>query len=147
MYVSVHSPSRHVQSDRVGLEYLLDICVVVWRAWVLHAENRWVRVALAACIPFAVCIIVEFVNSALEMIHAPQGETTLIWAVPLLLTSIFATSLVAVRAWQPGGYCLACISSALGASPPFRLGLLQPWLNPLQGIYPTVVILVVAMRR
>ena len=49
---------------------------------------------------FAVCIIVEFVNSALEMIHAPQGETTLIWAVPLLLTSIFATSLVAVRAWQ-----------------------------------------------
>ena len=36
------------------MEYLLDICVVVWRAWVLHAENRWVRVALAAC----VCTIV-----------------------------------------------------------------------------------------
>ncbi|KAL1755506.1 hypothetical protein FB107DRAFT_213411, partial [Schizophyllum commune] len=78
--------------------YVLDISVVVWRAWVLYPESRRIKVMLTIS-----CIAVDFAHIAWKRLRGEgigrQAAPTLIWAVPLLLTNMIATALVGIRSW------------------------------------------------
>ncbi|KAI5894490.1 uncharacterized protein SCHCODRAFT_02210277 [Schizophyllum commune H4-8] len=165
--------------------YVTDICVVVWRAWVLYADSRRIKAILALCVgAVVVCTIADFARITCKRVRGEeidhQAAFTLIWAVPLLLTNIFTTALIGMRTWRyqreariflsrgsrrtgPGKVLVVLLETGLiscslwmvyiilaaiddpDTSTPGDV-ILQAY-HSLSGIYPTVVILVVAMRR
>ncbi|KAL1695893.1 hypothetical protein GGG16DRAFT_121246 [Schizophyllum commune] len=84
------------------LNYLISDGVVVWRAWTLWRDNRSAKGVLLTCIcGSAIGTTVECVWS-LQSARRGQIESatqTLMLTVPLLVTNIVSTALVAIRVW------------------------------------------------
>ncbi|KAL1712996.1 hypothetical protein EV715DRAFT_188514, partial [Schizophyllum commune] len=165
--------------------YMIDICVVVWRAWLLHSESRRVKIVLVSCVFVIIaCAIVDFAMIALKPLTDRPAVRTLLWAAPLLFTNIIATMLVGARAWhltcfyrsyrrditsflkqksdvgklltvllETGVICCSIwiVYVALASTDhPGTYSASDTILHAyhsLSGIYPTLVILVIALRR
>ncbi|KAI5894465.1 uncharacterized protein SCHCODRAFT_02686101 [Schizophyllum commune H4-8] len=82
------------------LQYVLNNGIVVWRAWVLWPESVRVKGALTLCmIATVVGAVVDF---ALWLTHGRISGTAtgwLMWAVPVLVTNVLATTLVGLQVW------------------------------------------------
>ncbi|KAF5388890.1 hypothetical protein D9757_005030 [Collybiopsis confluens] len=87
------------------LNYVLSDTIVVWRAWLFYQRNRKIKIALVTVMACsAVAAIIDGAFTVVEEVNAnglalPTGADTLILTLPLLITNIFATSLIAYQAW------------------------------------------------
>ncbi|TRM57631.1 hypothetical protein BD626DRAFT_514054 [Schizophyllum amplum] len=85
-------------TDRVN--YLLSDFVVVWRAWVLWPDNRYVRALLALCMCGSTIGVIIEVYWAFQLYGTLQlASRTLLMMVPLLVTNMVTTVLMAARVW------------------------------------------------
>ncbi|KAL1746660.1 hypothetical protein HDZ31DRAFT_33635 [Schizophyllum fasciatum] len=84
------------------MNYILSDAIVVWRAWVLWKESECVKRGLC------LCMLGTFVGTVIECVWSLQstfsGEVemmkqTLAMTIPLLLTNVVATTLIAVQCW------------------------------------------------
>ncbi|KAL1755525.1 hypothetical protein FB107DRAFT_274823 [Schizophyllum commune] len=84
--------------------YILNNAIVVWRAWALWPESVRAKGALILCmIATVVGAVVDF---ALWITHGRiSGIATgwLMWAVPVLVTNVLATTLVGLQVWSREG--------------------------------------------
>ncbi|KAK7464346.1 hypothetical protein VKT23_006513 [Stygiomarasmius scandens] len=86
------------------VNYLLSDGIVVWRAYILYPRNVKVRALLTFCM--AGSIVAAFVDGALSLkfesrTHSErEGFISFILFIPLLLTNLISTCLVAFRAWE-----------------------------------------------
>ncbi|THU79918.1 hypothetical protein K435DRAFT_874938 [Dendrothele bispora CBS 962.96] len=91
------------------MNFLLSDGIVVWRAWVLFPSNLFVRIVLVLCMLASSVFI--FLDSGLDAkrdldysetlsgkVHGPAA-LTLFMSLPLLVTNVTATSLIAYKAW------------------------------------------------
>ncbi|KAI4522349.1 hypothetical protein K525DRAFT_199052 [Schizophyllum commune Loenen D] len=80
--------------------YILNNAIVVWRAWALWPESVRAKGALILCmIATVVGAVVDF---ALWITHGRISGTAtgwLMWAVPVLVTNVLATTLVGLQVW------------------------------------------------
>ncbi|KAL1712980.1 hypothetical protein EV715DRAFT_296513 [Schizophyllum commune] len=81
--------------------YILNNAIVVWRAWTLWPESIRAKGALILCmIATVVGAVVDF---ALWITHGRISGTAtgwLMWAVPVLVTNVLATTLVGLQVWS-----------------------------------------------
>jgi len=89
------------------LAYFISDSIVVWRAWILWDRNIYVKMLLVVCLLGT--ITATFVQGALavgEQIHPSggideaSGTRTLMFTLPLLLTNLCATILIAMKIWE-----------------------------------------------
>ncbi|KAK7464347.1 hypothetical protein VKT23_006514 [Stygiomarasmius scandens] len=86
------------------VNYLLSDGIVVWRAYVLYPHNAKVRALFIFCM--AGSTVAAFVDGALSLksearTHLErEGFISFVLFLPLLVTNVISTFLVAVRAWQ-----------------------------------------------
>ncbi|KAJ7595462.1 hypothetical protein C8J56DRAFT_922369 [Mycena floridula] len=89
----------------IRINYLISDAIVVWRAWVLWSDKWQVHVLLS------LCWIGSFVGASIDFAFStrfflgddrfiPLGPRTLLLTLPLLLTNVVSTSLIAYKAWQ-----------------------------------------------
>ncbi|KAJ7592271.1 hypothetical protein C8J56DRAFT_1046645 [Mycena floridula] len=91
------------------LNYLIGDSIVVWRAWVLWTNHS--RVHMLLCI----CLFGTFVGVTVDLVFAvlfelsrfsdtprfpPTGQRTLILTLPLFLTNLISTLLIAYKVWK-----------------------------------------------
>ncbi|KAI5889533.1 uncharacterized protein SCHCODRAFT_01357952 [Schizophyllum commune H4-8] len=81
--------------------FVLSDAIVAWRAWVLWPDNRWVKSSLILCVIGSLAgVTVDCVWTAQDV----MGENSvrlraLMVTMPLLLTNVVATALVAAKVW------------------------------------------------
>ncbi|KAF5379345.1 hypothetical protein D9757_007656 [Collybiopsis confluens] len=169
-------------------KFLLSDYVVIWRCWTLWDTVLIPRLILIFCV--LVSTVAGIVNGALfirdDLVFgsAQNGPKSLILLVPLVITNIFSTSLVAYKAWQhrrhvkenlgretkktqiekililfvESGviYCFLGFLALLVSIKTVHVGTATPSLatatlstlqTHLAGIYPTAVILLVALEK
>ncbi|KAI4517614.1 hypothetical protein K525DRAFT_243163 [Schizophyllum commune Loenen D] len=98
-------------TDRVN--YLLSDLIVVWRAWVLWPDNKLARAALAVCMcGSTVGLLIEVVWAFRDYGVLEPATHSLLMTVPLLVTNMVCTILMAARCW----YYRRDIKSSLGNS-------------------------------
>ncbi|KAI5890039.1 uncharacterized protein SCHCODRAFT_02630700 [Schizophyllum commune H4-8] len=171
-----------VLSAVVRVSYLLSDVIVVWRAWILSAGNRFSQAALLLCLCGTTAgIIVDFVWAYENPAMVPPAARTLIKTIPLLVTNIVATMVVSWRVWHyrrdikfnldPLGrktrlekilvllvesgfiYCFlwafALAVQYIGGDGAFfaLYSIVGRAYHSISGIYPTIIILAVAMQR
>ncbi|KAL1713159.1 hypothetical protein EV715DRAFT_277466 [Schizophyllum commune] len=147
------------------LNYMMSDTIVVWRAWILWPDSRFAKGALLVCMCGSVVGAIADCVWILKPMGAYQvsNARTLMITVPLLLTNLAATTLIGVRIW-----CYRRdIKSGLGLTKRtqvetivflvlsynsrddrFSLLLLTGVvIHNIAGIYPTIVILIVAYAR
>ncbi|KAI4518063.1 hypothetical protein K525DRAFT_273017 [Schizophyllum commune Loenen D] len=97
--------------------FFLGDLIVVWRAWALWKYTKMVRVMLRLCV---LAMLGGGIADMVVGIRAhDQGQTAsasilarvLTTLLPVLVSSIISTSLVAYRAW-----CVSTVSSVMGCS-------------------------------
>ncbi|KAF9459106.1 hypothetical protein BDZ94DRAFT_1269043 [Collybia nuda] len=87
------------------LNYVLSDVIVVWRAWIFWARNKYAKILLVLCMLLSTAAaIIDGAFTVVAEVNAdgfalPAGASTLILTLPLLITNVFATSLVAYQAW------------------------------------------------
>ncbi|KAL1661663.1 hypothetical protein GGF50DRAFT_60637 [Schizophyllum commune] len=93
--------------------FVVSDAIVAWRAWVLWPDNRWIKSVLILCVLGSLAgVTVECVWTAQDV----MGENNvrlraLMVTMPLLLTNVVATTLVAAKVW----YYRREIKSAIGS--------------------------------
>ncbi|KAL1718963.1 hypothetical protein EV715DRAFT_273181 [Schizophyllum commune] len=93
--------------------FVVSDAIVAWRAWVLWPDNRWIKSVLILCVLGSLAgVTVECVWTAQDV----MGENSvrlraLMVTMPLLLTNVVATTLVAAKVW----YYRREIKSAIGS--------------------------------
>ncbi|KAL1672426.1 hypothetical protein EV122DRAFT_224693 [Schizophyllum commune] len=93
--------------------FVVSDAIVAWRAWVLWPDNHWIKSVLILCVLGSLAgVTVECVWTAQDV----MGENSvrlraLMVTMPLLLTNVVATTLVAAKVW----YYRREIKSAIGS--------------------------------
>ncbi|KAJ7593636.1 hypothetical protein C8J56DRAFT_1043438 [Mycena floridula] len=87
------------------INYLISDGIVVWRAWAVWFQNVPIRILLCLCLFGSfVGASVDFSFSALYFAgheeFIPVGPRTLTLTLPLLLTNLVATLLIACKVWE-----------------------------------------------
>ncbi|KAJ7592250.1 hypothetical protein C8J56DRAFT_1046616 [Mycena floridula] len=91
------------------LNYLIGDSIVVWRAWVLWTNHPRVRMLLCICLSGTfVGVIVDLAFHILFQLSQfsdsprfpPTGRQTLILTLPLFLTNLISTLLIAYKVWE-----------------------------------------------
>ncbi|TRM63638.1 hypothetical protein BD626DRAFT_569020 [Schizophyllum amplum] len=90
------------------VNFLISDTVVVWRAWVLFPDNMKVRIVLSVCLfgTFAAVIantVVIILRRLGELERLPDLYSLML-TVPLLITNLTATALMAYKTWNYRDY-------------------------------------------
>ncbi|KAI5824288.1 hypothetical protein K523DRAFT_356961 [Schizophyllum commune Tattone D] len=93
--------------------FVVSDAIVAWRAWVLWPDDRWIKSVLILCVLGSLAgVTIECVWTAQDV----MGENSvrlraLMVTMPLLVTNVVATTLVAAKVW----YYRREIKSAIGS--------------------------------
>ncbi|KAJ7211465.1 hypothetical protein C8J57DRAFT_1733354 [Mycena rebaudengoi] len=87
------------------VNYLMSDAIVCWRAWVLYRNNLKVRLLLILCLLASLAGATTHMTFGVLWLKGdqkfdPSGFHALIQVLPLLVTNIVATSLMAYKMWQ-----------------------------------------------
>ncbi|EIM90632.1 uncharacterized protein STEHIDRAFT_144248 [Stereum hirsutum FP-91666 SS1] len=162
-------------------QYLISDAIVVWRAWAVWYDNRWVRGSLlfslfgTAVTSIYLAVLNVLSDQTQGVRQYPALEQNMLGTFGLLFTNFSATIAIAVKAWlyrrsvkeflnrgssktkvegvltllvESGAvYCIYWVLnfiSDFGKFGSFEFGWPQPNVS---GIYPTLIILLVALQR
>ncbi|KAF7353912.1 hypothetical protein MVEN_01077300 [Mycena venus] len=91
------------------ITYFLSDIIVVWRAWVIWQENRYVHAALAVCIlttgVTSLTLAVFNTKTTFQGTHYSRDTQNFLGTFGLLVTNFFATALIIWKLWKVQ-YCL-----------------------------------------
>ncbi|KAF8179321.1 hypothetical protein K438DRAFT_1977383 [Mycena galopus ATCC 62051] len=158
------------------ITYFLSDIIVVWRAWVIWHENRYVHAALAVCIlttgVTSLTLAVFNTKKQFQGTHYSTGTQNFLGTFSLLVTNFFATALimyyrqnikkyinctgnkntkienVLILLMETGGlYCTFWIFLMVGDYGYYGNFELESYFQPyISGIYPTVIIFMVSRQ-
>ncbi|KAF5336706.1 hypothetical protein D9758_015094 [Tetrapyrgos nigripes] len=87
------------------ITYVLGDMIVVWRAWIIHEEGSWFRVALAVCAMISATVsivdaVLSSLNNSASVIFANASLTfEMMLPASLLFTNFIATSTIGYKTW------------------------------------------------
>ncbi|KAJ7195257.1 hypothetical protein GGX14DRAFT_677347 [Mycena pura] len=178
-YVDPSVISNRLEISQIWLRritYFLSDIIVVWRAWVIWHENRYVHAALAVCIlttgVTSLTLAVFNTKTQFQGIHYSTGTQNFLGTFSLLVTNFFATALimyyrqnikkyinctgnkstkienVLILLMETGGlYCTFWIFLMVGDYGYYVGFELESFFQPyISGIYPTVIIFMVSRQ-
>ncbi|KAJ4488986.1 hypothetical protein C8J55DRAFT_506739 [Lentinula edodes] len=94
---------QYMPSWAATVNLLLSDCIVVWRAWILFRDGKFWKVSLAALMIANIGInVADCIWGNIELSVEIASSTTLDWlsSIISLIVNIFATILIAFKAWN-----------------------------------------------
>ncbi|GAW02623.1 hypothetical protein LENED_004288 [Lentinula edodes] len=94
---------QYMPSWAATVNLLLSDCIVVWRAWILFRDGKFWKISLAALMIANIGVnVADCIWGNIELSVEIASSTTLDWlsSIISLIVNIFATILIAFKAWN-----------------------------------------------